>query len=108
MKIVVYDKLVRSGVPDKLKALNIYHTLRIATETEYNSKLCKKIIEEAYEFLESGSKEELVDILEAIKAAIKLNGWTEEEIEQIRLEKREKEGSFEQPIILMECEKKAL
>jgi predicted house-cleaning noncanonical NTP pyrophosphatase (MazG superfamily) len=108
MKIVMYDKLVRSKVIDKLKAKNIYHTSRIPTEIEHKSKLYKKLPEESYEFLETGSKEELVDVLEVLKAIIKLNGWDESEIEEMRLKKREKEGSFEVPLILMECEKKPL
>jgi len=107
MELENHNKLVRSKVIAKLKSKGIEHTYHMGSPEEHKIKLYEKLPEEAREFLESGDIGEFADVLEVLKAIQKLNGWTDEQIEQIRLEKLEKEGGFEEPFILEKCEKKA-
>ncbi len=101
-----HNKLIRSKVIAKLERKGIVHTFHTATDEEYQQKLYEKLVEEAKEFVESNSIEELADLVEVVRAVQKLNGWSPEEVEATRLMKLEKEGDFEGPIILDECEEK--
>lgn len=103
----VHNKLVRSKVIEKLKRKGIEHTAHFAGEMEYEKSLYEKLVEEAQEFRQARTKEELADVQEVVRQLIIHHGWDPAEIEKIRLEKLEKEGGFDQPIILDTCEKKA-
>lgn len=97
-----YEKLVRSKVLDDLSARNIPYKSHIAGPAEYDQKLHSKLLEEASEFIKDRSREELADVLEVFYALLEHYRWTYQEIEEIRLKKREEKGSFEEPIILEE------
>jgi predicted house-cleaning noncanonical NTP pyrophosphatase (MazG superfamily) len=98
-----YNKLIRSKVPEYLDSIEVPYKIHIATADEYKKKLTEKLLEEAFEFAkEPVSKGELADILEVIEAIKESNGWTTEEIEEIRLKKHAEKGGFDQPIILEE------
>jgi predicted house-cleaning noncanonical NTP pyrophosphatase (MazG superfamily) len=97
-----YEKLVRSKVLDDLTARNIPYKSHIADPSEYDQKLHSKLLEEASEFIRDRSREELADVLEVVHTLARHHGWSYQEIEDIRLEKRAKKGSFEEPIILEE------
>ncbi len=59
----------------------------------------KKLFEEVQEFAEIGSAEELADVLEVINAIRKLPEYGQE-VENIRKQKLEEKGGFEQKFIL--------
>ena len=95
-----YGKLVRDRIIDIIKANGetpIYHTL---SDEEYLTELHKKLFEEAQEFIEDDSPEELADLLEVLYAIAKHKNINMAEVEQIRLQKREKRGGFEDKIYL--------
>ena len=99
-----YNKLVRDKIIDIIKANGekpIYHTL---TAKEYIQELNKKLFEEANEFIEEYSEEELADLLEVIYSISKIKNINLDEVEKIRLKKREKRGGFEKRIYLEEVE----
>lgn len=93
-----YNKLVRDKIPGRLEAKGIPYEKRIATEAEYREGLIKKIVEEAHEFSEEGSIEELADVCEVIEALRILPEY--QNVESIRIQKREERGGFEGRIIL--------
>ena len=95
-----YKKLVRDKIIDIIKGNGEnpkYHTL---TDEEYLEELHKKLFEEANEFVEEDSPEELADLLEVLYSIAKVKNIDLEEVEEIRLKKREKRGGFEDKIYL--------
>lgn len=93
-----YNKLVRDKIPEILDRKNIPYEKRIADDTEYQKELINKLLEEANEFFETPTQDELADILEVIEALKKLPEYSD--VESIRLIKREERGGFEKKIIL--------
>lgn len=101
-----YNKLVRDKIIDIIRAKGetpLYHTL---TDEEYLKELHKKLFEEANEFVEEDNPEELADLLEVIYAIAKHKNIHLDEVETIRLKKREKRGGFEDKIYLDTVENK--
>ena len=100
-----YGKLVRDNIIAIISANGenpIYHTL---SDEEYLAELHKKLFEEANEFVEADDPEELADLLEVIYAIANHKNISMEEVEQIRIKKREKRGGFEDKIYLETVEK---
>lgn len=93
-----YNKLVRDKIPEILDEKGVVYEKRIASDIEYKDELIKKLTEEAKEFSEAGSIEELADVIEVIEALKKLPEY--ENVEEIRKNKFENRGGFEQKIIL--------
>ena len=99
-----YGKLVRDRIIDIIRKNGenpIYHTL---SDEEYLAELHKKLFEEANEFVENDDPEELADLLEVIYAIAKHKNINMEEVEQIRLNKRDKRGGFDEKIYLEDVE----
>lgn len=95
-----YGKLVRDKIIDIITANGetpIYHTL---SEEEYLAELHKKLFEEANEFVEEDNLEELADLLEVVYAIAKHKNINMQQVEDVRLKKREKRGGFDKKIYL--------
>lgn len=95
-----YGKLVRDKIIDIIKSNGetpIYHTL---SDKECLEELHKKLFEEANEFVQADDIEELADLLEVVYAIAKHKNIDMQAVEQIRLNKREKRGGFEDKIYL--------
>lgn len=71
---------------------------RIASEKEYREALVKKLLEEAHEFAETPTEEELADVLEVALALKTLPEYAS--VEMVRKTKKEERGGFEKRIIL--------
>ena len=96
----VYEKLVRDRIPEIIeKSGNTCYT-RILTQEEYLKMLDKKLTEELSEYQESKSLEELADLLEVMQAVAKARGADFQQVEEIRLRKRQERGGFEKRILL--------
>ncbi len=94
----IYNKLVRDKIPEILERKGVSYEKRIASPEEYKEELVKKLVEEVGEFTEAGDPEELADVLEVIEALRKLPEY--DKIEDLRLQKREERGGFDEKIIL--------
>lgn len=95
-----YGKLVRDRIIDIIRANGetpVYHTL---SGEEYLKELHKKLLEEANEFIEADDMEELADLMEVIYAIANHKNINMDEVEKIRVKKREKRGGFEDKIYL--------
>ena len=95
-----YGKLVRDEIIALIRANGenpIYHIL---SDEEYLKELHKKLFEEANEFVEEDSPEELADLLEVVYAIANHKNINMEEVEKIRLKKREERGGFDKKIYL--------
>ena len=96
-----YNKLVRDKIPENIEK-NIGKTCkyRVLNDEEYLSELNKKVIEEANEFIENNSIEELGDLLEVLNAIMKVKGYKMDEVKTIMKGKEEKRGAFNNKIYL--------
>ena len=63
-------------------------------------ELNKKVLEEANEFIEENSIEELGDLMEVINAIMKLKGYNMKDKERVMTSKEEKKGAFNNKIFL--------
>ena len=97
-----YNKLVRDKIPEIIRQKGGNPTTHIAGAEEYWDKLKEKLVEEAKEFMESGSKEELADIFEVIDAVCLYKGFNKDELVRIQEAKATERGKFADKIILDE------
>ncbi len=102
MHVKTYNKLVRDRIPEIIAADGKTCRTRQADGAEYRGLLEKKCMEEWQEYLESGSLEEMADLMEALRALIAERGWTEAQLEAVRLAKRAARGGFENRIVLLD------
>lgn len=96
----IYNKLVRDRIPEIILKDNELPSTRILNGEEYIQELNKKLQEEVNEYLEAENIEEMVDILEVIRAILDYKGVTYEEIEEKRIKKATKRGAFKEKIYL--------
>jgi predicted house-cleaning noncanonical NTP pyrophosphatase (MazG superfamily) len=96
----IYNKLVRDRIPEIILKDNELPSTRILNDEEYIQELNKKLQEEVNEYLEAENIEEMVDILEVIRAILEHKGVTYEEIEEKRIKKATKRGAFKEKIYL--------
>ena len=96
-----YNKLVRDKIPENIeKDIGKTCKYRVLDDKEYLVELNKKVIEEANEFIENNSIEELGDLLEVLNAIMKVKGYKMDEVNTIMKEKEEKRGAFNNKIYL--------
>ncbi len=98
-----YNKLVRDRIPEIIKNKWDFPKVRILSDSEYSKELYKKLQEEVDEFLISPDNiEELADIMEVLYAICDFKKISVNEIEKIRLKKKEKKWWFNRRIFLEE------
>lgn len=95
-----YYKLVRDKVPELIRNSGLEPRFRYLEEDEYRTVLREKLVEEAMEFAESGSREELVDLWEVFQANLKDAGISPDTLARLALEKRNNRGGFEHRVFL--------
>ena len=96
-----YNKLVRDKIPEEINSEQGRKCkYRILNDTEYLKELNKKVLEEANEFIEENSIEELGDLMEVINAIMKLKGYNMKDVERVMKAKEEKKGAFNNKIFL--------
>lgn len=67
-----YNKLVRDKIPEEINNMDGRKAnYKILNDDEYIQELDKKLFEEAHEFIEEHSVEELADLMEVIYAIMK-------------------------------------
>lgn len=95
-----YDKLVRDKIPEEIEQKDESYSSYVADDEEYKKRLRDKLVEEAKEFREDGTIEELADILEVIDAICNNENISREEIKSVRQTKADRRGIFKDRIIL--------
>lgn len=102
--MIKYNKLVRDNIPQIIKSDGKNFKTRILSDKEYELELRKKLIEEAKELYEAKDiKEkiyELADIYEIIEYVLMTNNIDKRQIDDMRIKKNMKNGSFEDKIFL--------
>jgi predicted house-cleaning noncanonical NTP pyrophosphatase (MazG superfamily) len=97
----VYNKLVRDRIPQIIQASGKNACIRKADEAEYMHLLRQKLLEEVNEFMESGSSEELADVLEVVTALGGTYGLSFADLVKMAEVKRKDRGGFERRIVLI-------
>lgn len=97
-----YNKLVRDKIPEIIKGNKDNPIIHKANDEEYWKKLKEKLNEEVNEFLNESNEEEIADILEVIDAICKFKKFDKVNINEIKKQKAEKRGKFDNRIILDE------
>ena len=100
-----FGKIVRDRIPEIIEQSGSRAVTRIPGKEEIIEGLEVKLTEELTEYLEDHSLEEMADLLEVMHGILHHRGVSWEELERIRLEKKEKRGGFEQGIWLIATEK---
>lgn len=96
-----YNKLVRDKIPENINSESGRKSkYRILNDKEYLNELNKKVIEEANEFIEENSIEELGDLMEVINAIMQFKNYKTEELYKVMKEKADKKGAFNNRIYL--------
>ena len=96
-----YNKLVRDKIPENIDSEpGRKSKYRILNDSEYLTELNKKVLEEANEFIEENSIEELGDLMEVINSIMKLKGYKMEDVHKSMKAKADKKGTFNNKIYL--------
>ena len=101
MNVKIYNKLVRDDIPKVIEESNKKCETEVVKGEEVSKLLNEKLQEEVNEYLESNDIEELADILEVIHGILHNKGITIEELEDIRINKKEERGGFLKGIKLL-------
>ena len=102
MKRIEYHKLVRDRIPEIIEKDGKTCVCSELSQEDYITMLDQKLNEELAEYQESKSMEELADLLEVMSAVATARGSSMDEVEKIRLRKKEKRGGFEKKLLLEE------
>jgi len=103
--LIKYNKVIRDKIPEIIADSGKKYTLKQLDDTSFLSELEKKLIEEVNEYTESKDVEELADLLEVIYRISELRGVNSDELDEIRKEKAEKRGKFDDNLFLIDAEK---
>lgn len=99
-----FNKLVRDKIPEIILKNGGTPEIKILSNKEYLYHLNKKLIEECNEVVCTKDikerTEELADVFEVIHAIASFSGISLEEIEKVRVSKKEKRGGFDSKIFL--------
>ncbi|MCR4691569.1 MAG: nucleoside triphosphate pyrophosphohydrolase [Lachnospiraceae bacterium] len=99
--MIVYNKLVRDKIPEIIQQDGKKCETRILNNEEYIEMLDAKLDEEMAEYHKDQNLEELADILEVVYSVAKARGYSVDALENLRKEKAEKRGGFDDKIMLL-------
>ena len=99
---MIYNKLVRDGIPEYIRKKGGTPVVRVADEVEYWQKLKEKLSEEVAEFNKDENIEEIADIMEVLDAIVDYKKFDRAHIVQAKAKKAEERGGFKDRIILHE------
>ena len=104
-----YNKLVRDKIPEEVNNMEGRKaSYKILNDNEYIQELNKKLFEEAHEFIEEHSVEELADLMEVIYAIMEIKNISSNEVEIARKQKNKNKGSFKNKVYLINVEQEQI
>ena len=107
--IYTYNKLVRDKIPDEINKMEGRKAnYRILDDDEYLQELDRKLFEEAHEFVEEHSVEELADLMEVIFAIMKTKNISIDDVKDARKIKNNKKGKFKDKVYLIDVEQEQI
>lgn len=94
-------KVVRDRVPEIIRSSGSEYFVNKFSDFTFLQELENKLIEVLKEYLESKELEELADLMEIIFRIAELRGFSKDELEALRLKKKEEKGGFEKNLVLL-------
>jgi predicted house-cleaning noncanonical NTP pyrophosphatase (MazG superfamily) len=95
-----YDKLVRDRIPDVVRENDETPVAHTVEGEAYRERLRAKLVEEATEFRDDPTVEELGDVLDVVAAIREAEPIDEHELQLKRRAKQEERGGFEDGVVL--------
>lgn len=102
--IYTYNKLIRDNNVKLMEDKGCKVSCETLDDKRYGEELDKKLKEEVNEYLSDYNIEEMADVMEVIYAILDFRGITMEEVENVRIKKRERKGAFKKKIFLKTVE----
>lgn len=102
--LYTYNKLIRDNNVKIMEDKGCKVRYEILDDKRYGEELDKKLKEEVEEYLADYSVEEMADVMEVIYAILEYRGTSMEEVEQVRIKKRNRKGAFKNKIFLKDVE----
>ena len=99
-----YNKIIRDKMRLIIESDCKVATFSIVSGKDKENALRNKLMEETKEFFDTNHISELADILEVIHAICEEKGRSFEEIEEMRLKKKEQKGGFRDGLFLKDIE----
>jgi predicted house-cleaning noncanonical NTP pyrophosphatase (MazG superfamily) len=96
------SRLVRDKISKVIEKKGEAPITHVADNEEYWQKLCVRLEEEMGEFLATGSKEEIADILQVIDAICEYKEFSLQELQATKKEKLIEKGAFKKRVIFDE------
>lgn len=100
MATITYNKLVRDKIPEIIESDGKRCVTEILSNDDYLKMVDAKLDEELAEYHKDRNIEELADLLEVLYAATQARGYSLDELEAVRASKAEKQGAFNNRILL--------
>lgn len=97
-------KLVRDRIPDIIQEDGQEPLTEQVPDADVMQHLADKLVEEAEEFRESKDVEELADLVEIVDRCLREEDTTWRQLQQLRNEKKQERGGFEENIVLRDIE----
>ena len=96
------SKVVRDRIPEIINQAGKKPVIEVVSNEMAIRGLEEKLYEELEEYMADHSLEEMADLLEVMHGILYLKGIPWDDLEAIRVKKREERGGFEQRILLKE------
>ena len=97
-----YHKLVRDRIPEIIERSGKHCRTEVLADEDYLLLLDEKLGEELSESRESGALEELADLLEVMEAVVTARGYTWQQLQDVKAEKKAARGGFQDKLLLLE------
>ena len=97
-----YHKLIRDKIPEIIERSGTICRTEILDDADYLKLLDEKLTEELSEYQESKSLEELADLLEVMEAVVTARGYSWEQLQTVKAEKKAARGGFAEKLLLRE------
>ncbi len=101
---IQYHKLIRDRIPKIIDTSGKTCVTEIFSDEDYLKMLDEKLDEELAEYHKDQNIEELADLLEVLRCCAVAQGYTLEQLEEVRAEKASKRGGFSKKILLKEVQ----
>ena len=102
--LYTYNKLIRDNNVKITEDKGCKVTYEILDDKRYGEELDKKLKEEVDEYLADYSTEEMADVMEVIYAMLEYRGVSMDDVEKVRIEKRNRKGAFKDKVFLKDVE----
>lgn len=92
--MIIYNKAVRDKIPQIIEREGKICDVKILPTDEFLAELNTKLAEELQEYMAGNEIAELADLVEVVYGILAMRGVSNDEFEQIRMEKKRERGGF--------------